>query len=458
MQQCVDELAQRVRSGKTSAAALVEESLATLAANTGLNAFISVNGEGALEAAREVDERVRSGGKVGPLCGVPLVIKDNIDVAGIQTTAGTPGIAYTPRASAPVVARLQAADAIIIGKGNLHELAFGVTTNNGAFGAVKNPKGPDRIPGGSSGGTAAAIAAGIVPAGLGTDTAGSVRLPAALTGIAGLRPTTNSVDSAGVVPSVPSFDVVGPMANSVADLALLYGTMTGEPVATRLDIAGRRFGVARPQAENLSPGVEGAMLEARQCLQAAGAILVEVDLSAIVAAAFEVGFPIGFHQMKSAMAAYLAQHQPSTSLEAVVGNIASPDVRAVYENAVLGPDAPGEGAYQGALARMETIQQDYRQLLVEQGLDALIFPTSAVEAQPRDAETVELNGEAIPIMQIYMRNNAATGVCGAPGLTLPIGCGEGGMPVGLELDGLPGADLELLGIGLGVEAALARGC
>ena len=457
MKHSIAELTAMVRTGRITAVSLVEVSLEQANANTTLNAFISLDRKRALETARQTDALVAAGGDPGPLCGVPLVIKDNINVAGMRTTAGTPGINFVAKSSAPVVARLQAANAIIIGKTNMHELAFGVTSNNAAFGAVRNPQNPSCFPGGSSGGTAAAISAGIVPAGLGTDTAGSVRLPAALTGIAGLRPTTRCVDPAGIVPSVPSFDVVGPMARDVMDVAYLYGIMTGNPVAARRDVKGLRFGVAKPHCENLSPGVAQAMEATLACLQHAGATLLDVDLSEVVAASFEVGFLIGFHQMKSAMTDFLAQYQPQTQLEEMINQIASKDVKAVYENSVIGEGAPTEADYRTALGRIEGIQREYLRIMQHHNIDAFIFPTAVIEAQSiaTSSDTLMINGETAPTLQTYMRNNAATGVCGAPGLTIPIGTGEAGLPVGMELDGRPGGDLELFAIGLGLEAAIA---
>ena len=431
--------------------ALTEAALAAAEAHTALNAFITLDKEGALARARELD----ASGAQGALAGVPLVVKDNTNVAGLRTTAGTPAIDYVPPVSAPVVARLEAAQAIVIGKTNMHELAFGVTSNNGAFGAVRNAADPSRIPGGSSGGTATAIAAGIAPAGLGTDTAGSVRLPAALCGVVGFRPTTWRVDQAGVVPSVPSFDVIGPMAGNVADTALLYDVMTEGPAPARRDAGSLRLGVARPYVEDLSPGVAAAFDRSLEKLRSAGATLVEIDLSEISKASFEIGFPVGFYEMKRALPAYLAAHQPHTSLQEVVDRIASPDVKGVYLNAVLGEGAPSEAAYRDALGRIAGVRERYLKVLDDQKIDAVLFPTAALEAQPiaGSEQSVELNGQTVPTLQAYMRNVAPTGVYGAPGLSLPLKIE--GLPIGLELDGRPDGDLELLSVGLAVEAALA---
>ena len=184
---------------------------------------------------------------MGALHGLPILIKANIATANVPTSAGTPALRdYRPASDAPVVARLFSAGAILLGKTNMHELAYGITSNNGAFGAVHNPYNPALIPGGSSGGNGAAIAARMCPAGLGTDTGGSVRIPAALCGIVGLRPTVGRYSGAGIVPLSRTMDTAGPMARSVEDLVLLDSVITGQnapvqPAALR----GLRLGAAR---------------------------------------------------------------------------------------------------------------------------------------------------------------------------------------------------------------------
>ena len=377
--------------------------------------------------------------------------------AGLRTTAGTPGIDLVAEQSAPIVARLEAAQAIVIGKTNMHELAFGVTSNNAAYGAVRNAVDPIRFPGGSSGGTATAIAAGIVPAGLGTDTGGSVRQPAALCGVVGFRPTTGRVDQEGIVPSIPMLDVAGPMARTVADVALLNAVMNDSPVPDHRDAESPRLGIARPQAEGLSTGVAGVFGAAVSRLRERGATLVEVDLSAIVTTCFEIGFSIGFHEMNSAMRAFLAKHQSQTSLEQLVDQIASPDVKAVYTTSVLGEGAPTEAAYREAVGRIGEIRRGYLRVLDDHALDAVIFPTAPLEAQPiaGSEQTVMLNGETVSTLETYIRNNASTGVYGAPGLSIPIGKTGDGLPVGLEIDGRPDGDLDVLAIGQCIETLLA---
>ncbi len=457
MERALAELARMVRQGEVTASTLVDQALRRADAHAALNAFITLDRDGARAKARRIDETFAKGDDVGSLAGVPIVVKDNIDVAGLRTTAGTPGIDLVAEQSAPIVARLEAAKAIVIGKTNMHELAFGVTSNNAAYGAVRNAIDPTRFPGGSSGGTATAIAAGIVSAGLGTDTGGSVRQPAALCSVVGFRPTTGRVDQEGVVPSIPTLDVAGPMARTVADVAILNAIMNDSPLPDRRHAQSLRLGIASPQAEGLSTGVAGAFGAAVSRLRRGGATLVDVDLSAIVTACFEIGFSIGFHEMNSAMTAFLARYQPQTSLEQLVDQIASPDVKAVYTTSVLGEGAPTDTAYREAIGRIGEIRRDYLRLLGDHALDAVIFPTAPLEAQPiaGSEQTVMLNGETVSTLETYIRNNASTGVYGAPGLSIPIGKTGDGLPVGLEIDGRPDGDLDILAIGQCIETLLA---
>lgn len=446
-----------VRRQETTARALVEEALARLDTERELNAFITLIGEAALAEADPIDAKVGAGEEVGLLAGVPVVVKDNIDVAGVLKTARTPAIHYVPERSAPIVERLTAAGAIVVGKTNMHELAFGVTSNDVAFGAVKNPADRSRFPGGSSGGTAAAIAAGIVAGGLGTDTAGSVRVPAALTGIAGLRPTTNAVAAGGIVPSVAAFDVAGPMGVSVGDCALLYAVMTQSAPARQRSLKGLRLAVAEPFVSGLSETTAAAVDRAVKTLEEAGVEITNVNLSALVDASFEAGNPIGYFEMRSVMTAYLAAHMPSVDLETLVEKIASPDVKSVYVDSVIGANAPSDADYRAGLERLPAIRRDYLAALDAAGVDGLIFPSAPLEAQSIEgaADTVMLDGAEVPTLQAYLRNVVVTSVVGAPGLTLPLPVAKGALPVGLELDGRPGDDADVLAIALALEAALA---
>ncbi|MGI9473348.1 MAG: amidase family protein [Rubripirellula sp.] len=456
MDDTIDRIAKRVRSGDVSATRVIEEALERAVASDRLNAFITLDTTGALKKAGQIDSR-SSAAHSGDLLGVPIVVKDNIDVANLRTTAGTPGIDYVPVVSAPMVARLEKAGAIVIGKTNMHELAFGVTSNNQCFGAVRNPSDPTRFPGGSSGGTAAAIAAGIVPAGLGTDTAGSVRDPAALCGVAGFRPTTWQVAQEGVVPSAPTFDVVGSMASRVADLAILNTVMTDCPTPAQLDAKGLRFGVATPQTDNLSDGVAAAFDTACSRLSVAGISLVDVNLSSIVEQSFDIGYPIAFYEMKREMTAFLKKKQPQTRFVELVEKIASEDVKAIYLDSVVGDNGPTEAAYLQAIGRIDHIRRDYAKILDSLELDGVLWPTVPLEAQliERSMETVVLNGEVVPIVPTFVRNAVTASICAAPGISIPMGVNHEGLPIGLELDGRPDEDFALLSAAITVEAIVA---
>ena len=221
------EIAHRVRVGELSAQELTADTLNALHhRQADLNATTLID-EQALVKARELDARVAAGEDPGPLCGVPVVLKDVINQAGLPTTCGSAFYRIVPEHSAPVVQRLEAAGAVIVARAGLHEFAFGFSSENQWFGPIRNPHDPTTSPGGSSGGSAAAVAAGLAPISIGTDTGGSIRVPAALCGIFGLKVTHGRVPLTGVFPLGPSLDTVGPLAANTADLAQAYRVMAG---------------------------------------------------------------------------------------------------------------------------------------------------------------------------------------------------------------------------------------
>ena len=231
----VIELQRLLPEGHTDSAQLVDDLLLRAEDRDSLNAFITINRQGAQARARELDGVRRRGETVGALHGIPFVVKDNIHVSGLPNTAGTPALrTFVPSHDNAVVNALLEAGGIVLGKTNMHELAFGITSDNSAYGAVANPHNEAYFAGGSSGGTAAAVAAGIAPVGLGTDTGGSVRIPAALTGIVGFRPTTGRYDTTAVTPISHTRDTVGLMARSVTDVLVLDRVVVPEePVSTK---------------------------------------------------------------------------------------------------------------------------------------------------------------------------------------------------------------------------------
>lgn len=454
----VTEAAARIRSGSLTSERLVQALLARIEALDGsLHAFITIDASAALEAARRADEERAAGRMAGPLHGVPLVIKDNIHVAGLPSTAGTPALAdFVPATSAPVAQRLERAGAIVLGKTNMHELAYGITSNNHRFGAVANAYDHERFAGGSSGGTAAAIAARLAPGGLGTDTAGSVRIPAALNGIAGLRPTAGRYPGAGITPISITYDTAGPMARTVADLALLDAVITGDDTPLPpVDLRSLRLAVPRERhEEDLDPEVRRLVDAAFARLRAAGVTLVEIDLASSLPDDMPLVMTVFGYEVLPALRDYLARHDTGVSLEALVAGIASPDVRRDFEGLVAAPPVP-EADYRDVIDRRTPALRDaYRAVLETHEVSALIFPTTPIVARPiaGSDETVALGDRRVSTADTFLRNTYPGAVAGLPGLTIPVGLSAEGLPVGLELDGLPGSDRQLLAIGQALEA------
>ena len=286
----------RLRSGELSSVELTEQCLERIERlDAELRVFVTVTADLARERARGADEALARGELLGPLHGLPVALKDNIDTAGIRTTAGAGFLAdRVPREDAAVVERLDAAGAVLVGKVQLHELAYGGTTQNPHFGPCRNPWDPERIPGGSSGGSGAAVAAGMCAAALGTDTGGSVRIPAALNGVSGLRPTTGAISNRGLVWLTHSFDTIGPLARTVEDVAALYATLAGydpeeptsvpgsqgDPLAElETGIEGMRIGLpASFYFDDADEPVVAAVRAAGDALAGLGASVVEVEL------------------------------------------------------------------------------------------------------------------------------------------------------------------------------------
>jgi Asp-tRNA(Asn)/Glu-tRNA(Gln) amidotransferase A subunit family amidase len=420
-----------------------------------------------LTAAQAVDERQARSETLGPLHGLPVLIKDNINTADLPTTAGTPALAGNrPRRNAVVVDRLLAAGAIPFAKTNMHELALGVTSNNPAFGAVRNPYDPTKIPGGSSGGNASALAARIAPASIGTDTAGSVRIPAALCGIAALRPTvgryprTGSLDTvADLVPISFTRDTPGPMARTVADVALLDAVIAGnEPSLRPRELSGVRLGVDRRNFfQDLDPETEAVTHDALERLEDGGAELVEVELDGLQLLNAAVGIPVAAFELGLALPRYLEENDTGVTLDDLIAAVASPDVRALFA-LVVGPGAIPEAVYLDALlVQRPRLQALYADAFTRYRIDALVFPTTPLPARPigQDA-TVELNGEQVPTLFAYIRHTDPGSNAGIPGLSVPAGLTRSGLPVGLELDGPAGSDRALLAVGLAVEEELGQ--
>lgn len=453
----VTEAAAAIRSQQITSVALTEALIKKIEAGKDLNAFIFFDKARALEVAKQADQAVSQGKALGPLHGVPLVVKDNIHVAGIPNTAGTPALKnFIPKENAPVIQALTDAGAIIIGKTNMHELAFGITSNNAAFGAVKNAYDPTRFAGGSSGGTAAAIAARMVPGGLGRDTGGSIRIPAALNGIAGFRPTFKRYSQDGITPLATTRDTAGPMARSVADLVLLDGVITGDQSKLEpTSLKGLRLGVYKAYFfQNIDAETLKLTENALDTLKQAGVEIVEVDIPVLSDLNEKVGFPVASYEANRDITAYLKKYQVGITIQELASKIASPDVKGVFDYAILGKQATSEAAYQDAINKYRPqLQQAYADAFKTYQIDALIFPTTPLPAQPvvGSDENVTLNGKPVPTFPTFIHNTEPGSNAGIPGLTMPIGRTTNGLPIGIGLDGPAGGDRRLLAIGLALE-------
>jgi len=455
------EIVRAIHDKKITAVSVVEAAIARAERLKDLNTLIYLNKDGALAAARDVD----AGKITGPLAGLPIVVKDNINTKDMPTTGGTPALQNArPKNNAPSLQKLIDAGAIVIGKANMHELAFGITsTNLSPFaGPVKNPYDTTRIPGGSSGGTAAAVAAGIVTCGLGTDTGGSTRVPAALTGIVGLRPSVGNGgarrrynDDHAVVPISHTRDTVGPMGKSVADVALLDSIVTGTVMASAIDLHGKRFGVPPSMWGGLDSGLLDVVAAARKKLTEAGAETIGKDIDGLYDLNAKLSFPIALHEPIEDIPAYLkASGVEGITLADIAAKIASPDVKGAF--GAITADAFGN-AYPDAVGPLRSqLQKLYENYFRDNNLDAILFPTTVAPAPPIDMTTgsgeMTVNGgKPMPTFDTMIRNTDPGSNAGIPGLSLFAGMTASGLPVGLEIDGPIGSDTTLLGLALSME-------
>ena len=452
---------EQLGAGAMTSEAIVTELIARARANQDLNAFITLDADGALAAARVVDAQRASGAELGPLAGIPFVVKDNIHVAGLPNTAGTPGLgSFVPGESNPVVQALVGAGAIVLGKTNLHELAFGITSDNAAYGPVGNPWNRSLFAGGSSGGTAAAIAAGLAPVGLGSDTGGSVRIPAALTGITGFRPTSGRYPAGAVTPISTTRDTVGPMGRRVADLALFDAVITGDDAElATLGTSEIRLGIDRDYYyagldDELAATFDGAL----QQLEDAGVTLVDVRIEGLADAVAATGFPIVFYEAVRDLGGYLAEFETGIDLAGLAAAASSPDVVGVF-GLIVGDNPVDAAAYEVALEAREAMRATFAGVFEANELDALVFPTTPLPARTIEGslETVELNGEQVPTFPTYIRNTDPASIAALPAVSLPAGTTASGLPVGLELDGPEGSDRRLLAVAALVETVLGIG-
>ena len=443
--------ARQVRAGERSAVSVVDEALAAMGSGDGeVHAFVAVTAEEAREAARAVDRTVAEGGDPGPLAGVPVALKDNLCTRGLPTTCGSRILGgWLPPYDATVVDRLRRAGAVVVGKTNMDEFAMGSSTETSAFGVTRNPHDPGRVPGGSSGGSAAAVAAGFVPLALGSDTGGSIRQPAAFCGVVGMKPTYGLVSRYGLVAFASSLDQIGPFAATVADAALLLEVIAGHDPAdstsfgapaprfgdVRADgVAGLRVGYCRELVEGSAPDVVARVRGAADELAAAGATVSEVSIP----------------ELRYGLSAYylIAPAEASSNLARYDGvryglRVEGADVASmntatrtagfgpeVKRRIMLGTYALSAGyydAYYGQAQRVRTLvieafARAYGEVDVLLGATA---PTTAFRI-----------GEKIDDpMAMYMSDvcTIPSNLAGHPAISVPFGSGDDGLPVGVQV-------------------------
>ncbi len=437
----IRQLGADLRSGRISCVDLIEQSLVRAREHGDLRAFITVTDEEARAEAAERDRELRQGLDRGPLHGIPIALKDLFYTNGIRTTGGS--LLYkdfVPDYDADVVARLREAGAISIGKLNLHELAFGITSRNPHFGTVLNPVDKTRLAGGSSGGSGAAIAAGIVPMALGTDTGGSIRIPASYCGIVGLKPSYGLVSRSGVLPLGFTLDHVGPMGTSVEYCALAMNAMADVQQEYNLpplaDFKGIRIGLPRNFFfDNVDESVANAVKNAIGRMQTAGAQVSEVlvpDFAELNTVSHMI------------LLAEFASLHPGARDRSRFGN----DVWALLEQ--------GRMVAAHEYINAQRLRQLFREEMrgVWKNIDVLATPTTPIVAPPAEAKTIRIHGQEEGVRPASTRLVRAVNCTGEPALSMPCGKTPEGLPVGLQLIGPIRSDARLLQIAKSLESLL----
>ena len=449
-----------MRRGDVAAEAYANAMLARAQQCADLNAFRTIEPGKVLEAARAADKARGAGGALGAMHGLPIPVKDSVNTADYPTSQGTRGLRdFRPKADADVLKPLKAAGAIVMGKTNLHELSFGWTSNNECFGSVRNPHDRTCIPGGSSGGSAAAVAARIAPLAIAEDTLGSIRVPATCCGLAGLRPTFGRYSDRGIMSlTADKFDQVGPVARSVADLLLFDSVVTGDSSpAPATPLKGVRIGLADHYLAGLDPAVQRVVTASFAKLREAGAVLVDVKMPDVIRAAPEIAFTIIASEAASCIETFLREQETGLTLETMLAQ-AGPSIRALVTAMASPASRPSREVYQGVLAKREQLKAAVRDWYRDNNLVALAHPVILTPPTKIGLESeVEVAGQKVPIRAAFGRNIALGSCASMASLVLPAGTTLNGLPVGLEFDALSGGDRALLSLGLSLETVLGRG-
>lgn len=373
-----------------------------------------------------------------PLYGLPVSFKDNINVSGMPTTAGTPGLAdYRPQHDAGIVARFKQLGARVVGKNNMHELSFGVTSANHTYGAVINPANELHGAGGSSGGCAAAVAAGLVPCAVGTDTGGSVRIPAAFCGVVGMRPTTGEYPADGIVPVSQTKDTPGLLTRTVEDCRFVHGQLSGRHLPALPEDRALRIGIPeRFLWADLDNNVSRDCRAAIDALASAGVEIVAVDDTVIGEINECIQFPLPIYEFFIDFPRFLMKEGRGAEFLDILARIGDPGIKKILTAQLQNP-AISYTDYVQALMGKVRLGQEYRQLFSHHQLDLLAYPTVSCSA-PLLADCADESH-----FERFVRNTDPASNLAAPSMTVPVAA-KGSLPVGLSFDALPGQDGFLL--------------
>ena len=376
------QILQKIKSRELTCIQLAEHFIENIVDHSKLNSTFYFNEKEILDDAYQLDKKAENGSFAGRLHGAPLIIKDNIHVKGVPNTAGTPSLAsFVPKKDAQVINTLRNEGALFMGKANMHELSLGVTSNNAKYGPCKNSKNIFYSSGGSSGGTGTAVGDRLVPAGLGTDTIGSVRIPCSVNGISGLRPTHLRYPNYGVTPVASSCDTIGPMARYVEDLILLDEVITGEsfdqkPMLESNNLSGIRLGISSDYlCSALHPDVETAFENAKKILQQNGATLIEVDSKSLKNATDDCSIDYLMYEFNQDLSQYLVENDINISLEDINKQIASPDVKQLFQEVLNKGGKTKTDFIEFIHVKRLAVKRAYQEMFCKYNLKALVFPT-----------------------------------------------------------------------------------